>query len=197
MLYQYLSLPNFEIERISLEKTFDHIIHGKITIDVLDPKSNKVIESGVYSMPQLIDKEFDSRFSKVNIKVSISGFHTYDNLNTGKIRFKNQKKLVGVLPTGEEIFKGKIECYIPLLDEANSGSNHGWKTKKNESTFWPSTWSHEKISSKIIEAFNSKSLEFNDRKWTALTSEGIEITGYIDKNTGIIETAFIKSVRQN
>jgi hypothetical protein len=55
------------------------------------------------------------RFLKKNecITVEVSGCHTFDLINLGKVQFKNEEKSLIVLPNGDKIYKGKILFICP------------------------------------------------------------------------------------
>lgn len=169
--------------------TINHIIYGEIKGNVKNPKTNDTL----YTIKRFCNEEGRSLNKEEQITITITGCHTHDLIHQNKARFKEKKQLVTILPTGEKIYKGKIEIKLEELEE----SGNGWKVKKGFSTFWPESWSIEKIKEVTLDAYLSPSKKVKDSKWIAKTSNGVEITGFFDKNSGVITTTYITTNEYN
>jgi hypothetical protein len=89
-------------------------------------------------------------------------------------------------PNAKGYYKSKVEMYH--LDNVNNG---GWTTKKNsKSTFFPDSWSKDKVTSEITQGFsNKKSIGLH--KYEGTMSDGTKVQFF--SKTGKfedIETAF-------
>lgn len=181
------TLSNFQASHYLFfaKKALEHIRYGEVKIIIKDRNSQRVI--------QTIIRNGNNDGVKISLKknecitVEVSGCHTFDLINLGKVQFKNEEKSLIVLPNGDKIYKGKILFICPELDNSGNGS----KVKKGETTFWPEFWSFEKIVQKIVEAYLCSTIKRNNDKWISKTKDGIEIEGYSDKKTGLIKTAYI------
>ena len=67
-------------------------------------------------------------------------------------------------------------------------NNGGWKTKTDKSTFFPDSWSTEKIQAEIAHAFKNK-IPDGGNKFFGFTTGDKKITMYLDE-AGNIKTAF-------
>lgn len=106
-----------------------------------------------------------------------SGVHSKVAIDSGTARIKTGTKIpenAGI----DDFYKAKVEIKTP---------DGNWKTKKNKSTFFPDSWSKEKIQGEIAYAMiNKKSIGTN--KYEGTMSNGVKIEFYI-KN-GTVETAY-------
>jgi len=121
-----------------------------------------------------------------NIQIDVSGFHFENMLKPGLIEeIPGTRKLVTKLSTGEEIYKAKIRVFV---QEGNNGKGI-WKTLDGEKTLWPASWNDEKIWNTILEAYKNKKIARASR-YEGITSDGIKVEMYLDKNLNI-NTAYI------
>lgn len=163
------------------DDTINHIIYGEIKGVIKKLDTNELIKE----FTRLCKEEGVPLYKGEQITITISGCHTYNLIIQNKVRFK-RKYLLTKLPTGEEVYKGKIEVKVKELEE----SGNGWKVKTELSTFWPESWSIEKIKEVTLEAYLSPSKKVKNNKWIGKTSDGVEITGFFEKNSGVIITTF-------
>jgi hypothetical protein len=71
-----------------------------------------------------------------------SGVHSEIAINNGNAAYKGNQTPVG--PSGLGYFKSKIKLHDPSFPQ-----NEGWKSKSKPSTFFPNSWSREKIQAEI------------------------------------------------
>jgi hypothetical protein len=161
----------------------NHLKYGEIKISLKNSLTGEPISTTVRKP---IDPPILVPNSGVNVSVDVSGIHFENALQIGLIEeIYNSKALVTTLFSGEKVYKSKIKVFI---QEINNGQG-GWKTVANEKTWWPSSWSEQKVWEKISEAFNNKVIDKGSR-WHGTTSDGTKIEMYIDVN-GNISTAYI------
>jgi hypothetical protein len=92
---------------------------------------------------------------------------------------------VDVGPQGLGYYKAKVEVYNPEFP-----NNGGWKVKDSKggkSTFFPDSWTKQKLQEELAFAFESKIYQKNNI-WHGKMSDGIKVQFHIDN--GIIKTAF-------
>jgi hypothetical protein len=161
-------------------KTLSHINYGEITIRRIDPKLPKGKEA-ILEKYTYIPKKGKSGLRQYNYEVKVGGMHNLNNLNSD-VKLIFELKLKGRLPTGEEVYEAFVSFYIKEWK--------AWKVKRFASTFFPKSWSEEKIEKVVIEA----ALNIYEKKGTryrGITSEGIKIEFRVDLETRIIKTAYI------
>ena len=64
------------------------------------------------------------------------------------------------------------------------GATLSWvdkKANKGESTFFPLSWSEQRIAYEVTEAFKGKAM-IGGNQWEGVTPSGIKIRGYINPN---------------
>jgi hypothetical protein len=158
------------------ERAFKHIKHGEVKITIVNPQLPKndlnfIIESYSYQGGDL-GREVQKGYTA---KADISGYHTFNA--SGNIKVTN-KQQIGTLPSGEPIYKAEVEMFVKELEK--STKSKGWIAKEKPSTFWPETWSDDKIKDTIMEAFKGiQSIKGN--YWEGITSNGTKVGGYIDE----------------
>jgi hypothetical protein len=161
----------------------NHLKYGEIKITLKNSSTGDIIST---SVRKPIDPPISVPSSGVNVSVDVSGIHFENALQTGLIEeVINTRALVKTLPSGEQVFKSRIKVFV---QEMNNGQG-GWKTVTNEKTWWPSSWSEQKVWEKISEAFNNK-VNVQGAKWHGTTADGVKIEMYLDSNNNI-STAYI------
>ena len=78
--------------------------------------------------------------------------HQTSGFNQGDIRFKSGTKSP-TNPNPDDYYTAKIEVYGKKYDSQGNSSN-GWHNKR--STFFPDSWSKEKIQAEITFGFQNK-----------------------------------------
>lgn len=136
----YLFVDAIEfIKRYTLT-TAQHINYGHVRIQKIDPKLPKSDPKRIVEEYKYTPKGGKKGGGKFNYQPFVGGMH---NLNK-YVRLKGELELLGKLPTGEKVYKGKVEFFI--------SENKAWKAKKLASTFFPKQWSERKIQAVIQEA---------------------------------------------
>lgn len=92
---------------------------------------------------------------------------------------------VDIGPSELGYYKAKVEIYNPDFPD-----NGGWKvknSKKGMSTFFPDSWSKQKLQEEFAFAFKNKEYK-SSNIWHGTMSDGVKLQFHIDN--GIIKTAF-------
>ncbi|WP_075341466.1 EndoU domain-containing protein [Tenacibaculum agarivorans] len=112
----------------------------------------------------------------------VTGIHSNKAFLDGTVRIKPGTQIQDL---GDGFYKAKVEKQIKGFIN-DQGTN--WKVKNNKSTFFPDSWSTEKIQAEIAHAFKNKTLELGN-KFSGFTTTGHKITMFLDE-LGNIKTAF-------
>lgn len=112
----------------------------------------------------------------------VSGIHSNDAFIDGTVRVKPGTQIEDL---GDGFYKAKVEKQIEGFVN-DQGTN--WKVKTKKSTFFPDSWSKEKIQAEIAHAFKNKT-SVSGNKYEGLTTGGKKITMYLD-DAGEIKSAF-------
>ena len=101
----------------------------------------------------------------------VSGVHHKDALDGVTARIKAGTQTA---PNAKGYYKGKVEMYHP--DNVNNG---GWKTKGDESTFFPDSWSKQTVQEEIAIAFKNKQ-RIAGNKYQGTMSDGTTLHMFLD-----------------
>lgn len=114
---------------------------------------------------------------EINKKGKAVGCHHITAIKSG------QSKIVSVVkqPNAKGVYEAVVEVY-----DKNKGV---WIRKDARSTFFPDSWSKQKVIEEIEAAFNSPDRILAGNKWTSVSPSGVKIGGYTDNN-GNIATAY-------
>ena len=89
---------------------------------------------------------------------------------------------------GDGFYQAKVEKRIPGFVNKDGTD---WKVKKQASTFFPDSWSRERVQAEIAHAYNNR--KFNEgTEYEGFTSTGRKVIMQIDSQ-GNINTAFPSS----
>ncbi|MBL6449092.1 EndoU domain-containing protein [Fulvivirga sp. 29W222] len=114
---------------------------------------------------------------------SVSGAHSKDALDPNKLRIKGE-----ITPVGNRYYKAKVEAKVEAFTGESYSPNDGWKVKSKESTFFPDSWSKEKVQAEMAYAFNNKT-SLGGNKYQGTMSDGTNLTIYLDE-AGNVSSAF-------
>lgn len=92
-------------------------------------------------------------------------------------------------PAGLGYYEAKVEIYsADFQGTANSTGEVGWKVN-GLSTFFPDSWSKERLLEELALAFKNKKYDKYNR-WIGTVSDGVDVVFHIDNN--IIKSAHPK-----
>ncbi|WFQ81399.1 EndoU domain-containing protein [Xenorhabdus sp. SF857] len=111
----------------------------------------------------------------MNKKGKAVGFH-HEGAHHGKARIVQMTNP----PNSQGIYTGKVE-----IRDANTGE---WIAKARESSFYPKSWSPQKVIDEIKGAYQNATIHPNG-KWSGTSPNGIKIEGWLDAS-GKINTAY-------
>ena len=112
----------------------------------------------------------------------ITGIHSNQAFADGTARIKPGTEIKDL---GDGFYQAKVEKRIPGFVNKDGTD---WKVKKQASTFFPDSWSRERVQAEIAHAYNNRRLR-KGNKYEGLTSSGHKINLYLDES-GSINTAF-------
>jgi len=115
------------------------------------------------------------------------GVHSKKAIDDGFADYRGTQDPVG--PEGLGYYKSKVKVYDPSFPQ-----NGGWKSKGKASTFFPDSWSIEKIQAEITKVLKDNprllQVEPNGRKlFGGVMSDGVELRVWINLGGGL-ESAF-------
>jgi uncharacterized protein RhaS with RHS repeats len=114
---------------------------------------------------------------EINRRGNAVGFHHEGSIgHQGIARVKE----ITTPANAQGVYRGKVELF-----NSNSGQ---WISKGPESTFYPKTWSRQKVLDEIRGAYNNGTISSNG-KWEGISPSGVKIGGYLDAS-GNVNTAF-------
>ncbi|CAL2083493.1 exported protein of unknown function [Tenacibaculum sp. 190524A02b] len=173
-----------------LSKVFKKGYKPKIVDDVLEliNRRGKTITRGadnVEAFTKIINNSklnkhlFEGDISKIikadgSIKYKVTGVHSNKAFLKGDVRIKSGTKTI---PNSKGYYKAKIEAKIDGFINAQ-GTN--WKVKEKTSTFFPDSWSIEKIQSEVAIAFQNKKLILGN-KFEGVMSDGTKLNMFLDE----------------
>ncbi|WXG15183.1 EndoU domain-containing protein [Xenorhabdus griffiniae] len=112
---------------------------------------------------------------EVNRRGNAVGFH-HEGDHHGKARIVQMTNP----PNSQGIYTGKVE-----IRNAKTGQ---WIPKERESSFYPESWSQQKVLDEIKGAYQNATIQPNG-KWSGKAPSGIRIEGWLDAS-GKINTAY-------
>ncbi|HXA00502.1 MAG TPA: EndoU domain-containing protein [Cytophagaceae bacterium] len=114
---------------------------------------------------------------EVNARGKAVGCHHISAINSG------HSKIIAVIsrPNQEKIYEATVEVF----DKKRSQ----WIKKEGRSSFYPDSWSKEKVLREITSAFNNPGKINKGAKWESVSESGIKISGYTNEQ-GQITTAY-------
>lgn len=149
-------------------KKLDDIINGKYIDDVI---TTPVV-------PELTENTVKHLKGEINRRGQAVGGHMQQSIDDGIIRVR----------PGESITPGPQGSFTAKIDVLDSNGN--WVQKTAESSFFPVSWTENKILSEISSAFNNKAL-ITGNTWEGMSNSGILIRMYIKTDgSNIIISAF-------
>lgn len=84
------------------------------------------------------------------------------------------------------LHEAKVEIYsVDFQGTANSTGEAGWKVK-GESTFFPDSWSKERLLEELALAFKNKKFDRHNQ-WIGIMSDGVRVE--FDINNNVIQSA--------
>lgn len=104
------------------------------------------------------------------------GVHSNAAIAGGTAKLTSPKKMLADPPG---IYEAKV---------AVKKANGSWVDKNAKSTFFPDSWSQQKIKEEVSGAFKNSTIAPNG-KWKGVSPSGVKIEGYTDSH-GNIATAF-------
>ena len=113
---------------------------------------------------------------------SITGIHSNQAFADGTARIKPGTEIKDL---GDGFYQAKVEKRIPGFVNKDGTD---WRVKREKSTFFPDSWSRERVQAEIAHAYNNRRL-LRGNKYEGLTSSGHKINLYLDES-GSINTAF-------
>lgn len=115
---------------------------------------------------------------------NVSGAHSKEALDPNKLRIKGE-----ITPVGDKgYYKAKVEANVEAFTGESYSANGGWKVKSKESTFFPDSWSKDKIQAEMAHALNNKT-SLGGNKYRGTMSDGTSLTIYLDE-AGNVSSAF-------
>ena len=118
-------------------------------------------------------------------RYSITGIHSNQAFADGTARIKPGTEIIDL---GDGFYQAKVEKRIPGFVNKDGTD---WKVKKQDSTFFPDSWSRERVQAEIAYAYNNRSLS-GGNLYSGYTTNGRRVMMRIDAQ-GNLETAFPSS----
>ena len=163
------------------EKSKNHIKYGDVTIKIKNSQTGEVISE---ITRKVSDPPISVPTFGVNVQYNVSGIHFGDILSPNLVEEISGRTLVTTLQDGTPVFESEVRVWV---QEANNGAGQ-WKNLGLK-TWWPDSWSEQKIWNSISEAFSNKTLQYNNL-YHGTTSDGTKIAIRLD-GSGNISTAYI------
>jgi ElaB/YqjD/DUF883 family membrane-anchored ribosome-binding protein len=108
---------------------------------------------------------------EINKNGKLVGIHTESSSAAPPSRIIPDKPNVGP----DEVYTGKVELY-----------GQSKSTNLGKSTFFPKSWSKEKVVNEINSAFKNKKWDSKNNIWVGKSNSGVKIEMYLDPKTGKI-----------
>jgi hypothetical protein len=83
-------------------------------------------------------------------------------------------------PNAQGVYTGRVEVFDPRTNT--------WVTKDLPSSFYPDTWTQERVLLEVRGAYGARDV-INGNRWEGTSPSGIRIRGYLNPD-GSINTAF-------
>ena len=114
---------------------------------------------------------------EINGRGKAVGCHHISAINSGHSR------IISVIspPNQQQVYEATVEIFDKKRSE--------WIRKEGRSSFYPDSWSKEKVLKEITSAFNNPDKISKGAKWESVSDSGIKISGYTNEQ-GQITTAY-------
>ena len=124
--------------------------------------------------------------------VSLSGFRISNNCIYQKVEFVSSTSRIKpgteIDDLGDGFYSAKVEKQIDGLVN-DQGTN--WKVKGDKSTFFPDSWSTDKIQAEIANAFQNKTL-VGTNKYQGFSTTNHKVVMYMEEGTQVIKSAYVE-----
>ena len=161
----------------------NHIKYGDVKITIMNSQTGDIISQ---TTRKVTDPPINVPTTGVNVQFNVTGIHFEDILTPGLVEeVAGTRTLVTTLQDGTEVFQSKIKVWV---SEANNGQGI-WKVLGDEKTWWPSSWTEDKIWSQVSQAFNNKTNQYSNL-YHGISNDGTKIALRLD-DLGNIKTAYI------
>ncbi|WP_158728537.1 MULTISPECIES: EndoU domain-containing protein [unclassified Flavobacterium] len=185
--YTLVDIWKNEIQYFKNQRTFEflenfHIIRNshELDIEVFKGRSGKKLKKEFENLsPPYLDNHYTWEAKGVHHKEALQVFGT-----GGKGRIVTGTK-VNIGPPELGYYKAKVEVY-----NSDFPNNGGWKVKNSKggmSTFFPDSWSKQKLQEELVVALKNKEYQFSNI-WHGTMSDGVKIQFHIDN--GVVKTSF-------
>ncbi|WP_166922445.1 EndoU domain-containing protein [Flavobacterium poyangense] len=176
--YNLVDIWENEIKFLKNQRTVDFLEAYRII------SNSNEIEIGIFKgqiKSKLLKKYHNSAppYTDNQYQWIAKGVHHNDAIQNGTAVIIGNTTTVG--PQGLGYYKAKVKIYDP-----NCPINGGWIIKKKNSTFFPNTWTKQKLHEELAFAYNNRALKNGHLK--GRMSDNVEVVFYTEN--GIIKSVY-------